>query len=90
MDYADPKRKNNFVGKILLAATLTALCIVMLKKSPSFNTPSPVTPSLSMTSISIYLIAVIPLFYKRSCWLSDLSWSLSSEASGVVLFCCIV
>ncbi|XP_021912347.1 UDP-arabinose 4-epimerase 1-like [Carica papaya] len=41
MDYADPKRKSNFVGKILLAAALTALCIIMLKQSPTFNTPSP-------------------------------------------------
>lgn len=43
LDYADPKRKGNFVGKILLAATLTALCIIMLKQSPSFNVPSKVT-----------------------------------------------
>ncbi|KAJ6417606.1 hypothetical protein OIU84_003352 [Salix udensis] len=41
MDYSDPKRKNNVVGKILLAATLTALCIIMLKQSPTFNSPSP-------------------------------------------------
>ncbi|XP_044479448.1 UDP-arabinose 4-epimerase 1-like isoform X2 [Mangifera indica] len=39
-DYADPKRKGNFVGKILLAASLTALCIIMLKQSPSFSVPS--------------------------------------------------
>ncbi|KAL5577835.1 hypothetical protein UlMin_019534 [Ulmus minor] len=41
MDYADPKKKNNYVGKIILAASLTALCIIMLKQSPSFNAPSP-------------------------------------------------
>ncbi|XP_010538274.1 PREDICTED: UDP-arabinose 4-epimerase 1 isoform X1 [Tarenaya hassleriana] len=40
LDYADPKRKNNYLGKVLLAASLTALCIFMLKQSPSFNTPS--------------------------------------------------
>ncbi|GFQ04451.1 UDP-arabinose 4-epimerase 1 [Phtheirospermum japonicum] len=40
MDYADPKKKNNFVGKIIMVSTLTALCILMLKQSPSFNTPS--------------------------------------------------
>ncbi|KAG6382801.1 hypothetical protein SASPL_157489 [Salvia splendens] len=39
MDYADPK-KNNFCGKILMVSTLTALCILMLKHSPTFNTPS--------------------------------------------------
>lgn len=44
LDYADPKKKNNFVGKILLVATLTALCVVMLKQSPTFNAPSPVKP----------------------------------------------
>jgi UDP-arabinose 4-epimerase len=40
VDYVDPKKKNNFVGKIILAASLTALCILMLKQSPSFSTPS--------------------------------------------------
>ncbi|KAG6594405.1 UDP-arabinose 4-epimerase 1-like [Cucurbita pepo subsp. pepo] len=40
MDYPDPKKKNNFVGKIILAATLTALCIIMLKQSPAFSAPS--------------------------------------------------
>ncbi|KAK1384807.1 UDP-arabinose 4-epimerase 1 [Heracleum sosnowskyi] len=40
MDFAEPKKKNNFVGKILLTAVLTALCILMLKQSPNFNTPS--------------------------------------------------
>lgn len=40
MDYADPKRKGGYVGKICLAAGLTALCIFLLKQSPSFNTPS--------------------------------------------------
>ncbi|XWS11491.1 hypothetical protein CRYUN_Cryun37aG0003000 [Craigia yunnanensis] len=40
MEYPDPKRKSNFVGKILMAATLTALCIIMLKQSPTFSTPS--------------------------------------------------
>ncbi|MBA0568574.1 hypothetical protein Golob_006059 [Gossypium lobatum] len=39
MEYPDPKR-SNFVGKILMAATLTALCIIMLKQSPNFNTRS--------------------------------------------------
>ena len=42
MDYVDPKRKGNFVGKVFLAAALTALCIIMIKKSPSLNPPSPV------------------------------------------------
>ncbi|XP_059667508.1 UDP-arabinose 4-epimerase 1 [Cornus florida] len=41
MDYADPKKKNNLLGKIILAASLTALCILMLKQSQTFNTPSP-------------------------------------------------
>ncbi|KAI8001901.1 UDP-arabinose 4-epimerase 1 [Camellia lanceoleosa] len=41
IDYVDPKKKSNFVGKILLAAALTALCILMLKQSPRFNSPSP-------------------------------------------------
>ncbi|XP_042521011.1 probable UDP-arabinose 4-epimerase 2 [Macadamia integrifolia] len=40
MDYADSKRKSTFAGKILLAACLTAMCIIMLKHSPGFNSPS--------------------------------------------------
>ncbi|GFZ06104.1 NAD(P)-binding Rossmann-fold superfamily protein [Actinidia rufa] len=35
------KTKSNYVGKIILAAALTALCILMLKQSPSFNSRSP-------------------------------------------------
>ena len=42
VDYAEPKRKGNFVGKIFLAAALTTLCIIMIKRSPSLNPPSPV------------------------------------------------
>ncbi|KAE8669917.1 putative UDP-arabinose 4-epimerase 3 [Hibiscus syriacus] len=41
MEYHDPKRKSNYVGKVLMAATLTALCIIMLKRSSKFDTPSP-------------------------------------------------
>ncbi|XP_057472057.1 UDP-arabinose 4-epimerase 1-like [Actinidia eriantha] len=41
LDYVDPKTKSNYVGKFLLAAALVALCILMLKQSPSFNSPSP-------------------------------------------------
>lgn len=40
MDFADPKKRNNFIGKIILVALLTALCILVLKQSPSFSTPS--------------------------------------------------
>ncbi|WOG81632.1 hypothetical protein DCAR_0100783 [Daucus carota subsp. sativus] len=40
MDFAEPKKKHNYVGKILLTAVLTALCILMLKQSPNFSTPS--------------------------------------------------
>lgn len=43
MDYSDPKKKNNVVGKFILAATLTALCIIMLKQSPAFSAPSQVS-----------------------------------------------
>lgn len=40
LDYADPKRKSSFAGKFILAAGLTALCIFMLKQSPTFSRPS--------------------------------------------------
>lgn len=40
MDYTDPKKKSNILGKFLMATILTALCILMLKQSPNFNTPS--------------------------------------------------
>lgn len=40
MDYTDPKKKSNLCGKILMVSTLTALCVLMLKQSPNFNTPS--------------------------------------------------
>ncbi|WJX53378.1 UDP-arabinose 4-epimerase 1 [Trifolium repens] len=41
MDYAEPKRKGNFVGKVFLAAMLTTICIIMIKRSPTLNSPSP-------------------------------------------------
>ncbi|KAK8674757.1 hypothetical protein V6N13_032860 [Hibiscus sabdariffa] len=40
VEHHDPKRKGSFVGKILMVATLAALCIIMLKQSPTFRTPS--------------------------------------------------
>ncbi|KAL2474140.1 UDP-arabinose 4-epimerase 1 [Forsythia ovata] len=40
MDYVEPRKKSNLVVKILMAAALTALCIILLKQSPNFNTPS--------------------------------------------------
>ncbi|KEH37130.1 putative UDP-arabinose 4-epimerase [Medicago truncatula] len=41
MDYVDPKKKGNLLGKVFLVAALTALCILVIKRSPSFTTPSP-------------------------------------------------
>ncbi|XLU19754.1 hypothetical protein S245_055820 [Arachis hypogaea] len=41
LDYADPKRKGNFLGKVFLAAGLIALCIIMIKQSPSLSSTSP-------------------------------------------------
>ncbi|KAG6642550.1 UDP-arabinose 4-epimerase 1-like [Carya illinoinensis] len=41
MDYADPKKKNSFVGKMILVAVLTVSCIFLLKGSTSFISPSP-------------------------------------------------
>ncbi|XP_057430192.1 probable UDP-arabinose 4-epimerase 3 [Lotus japonicus] len=45
MDYVDPKRKGNVAGKVFLVAVLTALCILIIKKSPSFTSPSPFSVS---------------------------------------------
>ncbi|KAA3478724.1 putative UDP-arabinose 4-epimerase 3 [Gossypium australe] len=47
MEYPDPKRKSNMFGKLLMAAALTALCIIMLKHSPSFSAPTHVLPLYS-------------------------------------------
>ncbi|MGV7400569.1 hypothetical protein PJK47_30740, partial [Mycobacterium kansasii] len=40
MDFADPKRKGNVIGKILVATGLIAFCLLMVKQSPNFSTPS--------------------------------------------------
>lgn len=40
MDYPDPKRKGNVIGKILVAAGLIAFCLIMIKQSPNFSTPN--------------------------------------------------
>ncbi|KAL9224861.1 hypothetical protein vseg_000856 [Gypsophila vaccaria] len=40
MDFSAPKRKGNFVGKILVGTALIAFCLLMVMKSPSFSSPS--------------------------------------------------
>lgn len=40
MDYTDPKKKGNTIGKVIVAAGLITFCLIMIKQSPSFNTPS--------------------------------------------------
>lgn len=45
MEYLEPKRKSNVMGKLILVVSLTALCIIMLKHAPSFTSPTAVTPS---------------------------------------------
>ncbi|KAM7255054.1 hypothetical protein ACFE04_020295 [Oxalis oulophora] len=37
-DYADPKRKTKFIGKLFLAAGLTLICILMLTRTQTFST----------------------------------------------------
>ncbi|EHA8587306.1 UDP-arabinose 4-epimerase 1 [Cocos nucifera] len=37
MDYSDSRHKPHFLGKVLMAAILTALCIFILKQSPGFS-----------------------------------------------------
>lgn len=41
MDLADTKRKSNVTGKVLMAISLITLCIIILKRSPNFSSPSP-------------------------------------------------
>lgn len=41
MDLADSKRKSNVTGKVLMAISLITLCIIILKRSPNFSSPSP-------------------------------------------------
>ncbi|KAG5389581.1 hypothetical protein IGI04_031122 [Brassica rapa subsp. trilocularis] len=40
MDYLEPKRKSNVLGRLILIVSLTALCITMLKNAPSFTSPT--------------------------------------------------
>lgn len=64
MDYPDTKKKSSFVGKILLVAALTALCILMLKQSSTFNSPSPVSFLLLKDSDCVGLASsmIIPTY----------------------------
>lgn len=41
MDLADSRRKSNVTGKVLMAISLITLCIIILKRSPNFSSPSP-------------------------------------------------
>ncbi|PSR84644.1 UDP-arabinose 4-epimerase [Actinidia chinensis var. chinensis] len=40
MDYVESKIKNKFSGKVLLAASLAALCIIALIQSPNISSPN--------------------------------------------------
>nr|ANC33519.1 UDP-xylose 4-epimerase [Albuca bracteata] len=40
MDFSETRRKPQVLAKILMAAVLTALCIVILKRSPGFSGPT--------------------------------------------------
>ncbi|XP_072968571.1 probable UDP-arabinose 4-epimerase 3 isoform X1 [Typha angustifolia] len=40
MDYSDSRRKPHFLGKVIMAAFLTALCIFILKQSPHYGSTS--------------------------------------------------
>lgn len=41
MDYSDPKRKPHFLNKVLVAAVLTVMCILVLKQTPCHKEISP-------------------------------------------------
>lgn len=56
LDYADQKKNNDYTGKIVLVISLTAMCILVLKQSPTFDTPSVVLLLLMMFLIQ-YLIS---------------------------------
>ncbi|OVA15864.1 NAD-dependent epimerase/dehydratase [Macleaya cordata] len=40
MDYADSRQKNNFIGKIIFAAVLTAICVIVLRQSSGYGSTS--------------------------------------------------
>ncbi|GMI63414.1 hypothetical protein HRI_000010700 [Hibiscus trionum] len=63
----DPRKKSNIVGKILMVAGLTAMCIIMLKQFPSFNTPTHVfycilSLTSSYTGYSMRIFTIILLY----------------------------
>ncbi|KNA04116.1 hypothetical protein SOVF_202560 [Spinacia oleracea] len=43
MDYTDPKRKGNVVGKIVVAAGLIAFCLIMINQSQH---PEPISSQI--------------------------------------------
>ncbi|MFS7931718.1 putative UDP-arabinose 4-epimerase [Helianthus anomalus] len=54
MDFVDPVKKSGVLRKIIFATGLIALCIVIIKTSPTFSSPSPF--SLHETGITHVLV----------------------------------
>ncbi|KAI4372092.1 hypothetical protein MLD38_010373 [Melastoma candidum] len=63
MDNMDPKRKPNVTWKLILAACLTALCIIILKQPPSFNAPTMVVTTTSKFAVhekgDLYRVTIV-------------------------------
>ena len=73
MDYVDPVKKSGVKRKIVFAACLVTLCITMIKLSPSFGSPSPVSKIDSCVWFSVFIL---------------LSWSVL-YLTHVVLYKCV-
>ncbi|KAL8192243.1 hypothetical protein R6Q57_027910 [Mikania cordata] len=54
MDFVDPVKKSGVIRKIIFATGLIALCIIIVKTSPTFSSPSPF--SLHETGITHVLV----------------------------------
>ena len=72
MDYADPKRKGNVVGKIIVAAGLIAFCLIMIKQSPTFSTPSQVSINIHLCHLECFRLLAFVLSMLR--WMMFSAW----------------
>ncbi|RVW82839.1 UDP-arabinose 4-epimerase 1 [Vitis vinifera] len=85
MDLADSRRKSNVTGKVLMAISLITLCIIILKRSPNFSSPSPYRFNgiICKLIFHFFLFPVLPPSARRNTRLSN--WSAGYIGSHAAL-----
>lgn len=81
MDYSETHRKPQFLGKLVIAVILTALCILILKQSPSFSGLSVVW----FIQINLGRVVILLFFLKKKILLCRIKTIFYGETISTLL-----